>query len=98
MADEIAALGDLEADYMSGNCTLLSPAASQAGILEHYMTIAKKSPVPLIVYNIPSTTHNYIEPETINKLIAVKNIAESQRFIRKFYRDYHKGDYLRNPE
>ena len=74
VADEIAALGDLEADYIVATAPYYH-AASQADILEHYMTIAKKSPVPLIVYNIPSTTHNYIEPETINKLIAVKNIA-----------------------
>ena len=65
VADEIAALGDLEADYIVATAPYYH-AASQADILEHYMTIAKKSPVPLIVYNIPSTTHNYIEPETVS--------------------------------
>ena len=72
--DEIAALRDLEADYIVATAPYYH-AASQTDILEHYITIAEKSPVPLIIYNIPSTTHNYIEPETINKLIAVKNIA-----------------------
>lgn len=50
-------------------------AASQDDIYEHYRMITEKSKIPVIVYNIPSTTHNYIQPETIKKISAMENIA-----------------------
>lgn len=50
-------------------------AASQDDIYEHYRMITEKSKIPVIVYNIPSTTHNYIQPGTIKKISAMENIA-----------------------
>lgn len=41
---------------------------SQDGIYEHYSHVAKASPVPLILYNIPGRTSSNIEVDTVIKL------------------------------
>jgi dihydrodipicolinate synthase/N-acetylneuraminate lyase len=48
---------------------------SQEGILDHFRCIARESPVPVILYNIPQNTHNPISLSTIFELAAVDNIA-----------------------
>jgi 4-hydroxy-tetrahydrodipicolinate synthase len=48
---------------------------TQRGIYEHFSAIAKESPLPLIVYNVPSRTASNINADTILKLAASnKNI------------------------
>ena len=41
---------------------------SQRGLYEHFMAVAKNSPVPVILYNIPSRTGINMDPETTLKL------------------------------
>ncbi|NND31944.1 MAG: 4-hydroxy-tetrahydrodipicolinate synthase, partial [Saprospiraceae bacterium] len=41
---------------------------SQRGIFEHYSELARKSPVPIIIYNVPSRTASRIETDTIVRL------------------------------
>ncbi len=41
---------------------------TQEGIFQHYMEIAKVSPVPIIIYNVPGRTSSNIEAETIIRL------------------------------
>ncbi len=41
---------------------------TQEGIYRHYMEIAEASPLPIIVYNVPSRTASNIEPNTIINL------------------------------
>ena len=41
---------------------------SQEGIYRHYMEIAKASPVPVILYNVPGRTCSNVLPETICRL------------------------------
>ena len=49
---------------------------SQRGIYAHFAEIAKASPLPVILYNIPGRTSRNIEPETVLKLAAdFKNIV-----------------------
>lgn len=72
--EEMDALKDCGADYIVATPPYYH-AASQKDILEHYQAIAARAFAPVIVYNIPSTTHNYIEPETIEKLAELDNIA-----------------------
>jgi len=55
---------------------------SQEGIFQHYMEIAKVSPVPIIIYNVPSRTSSNINAETIirlantsEKFVAVKDAS-----------------------
>lgn len=62
-----------------------SPAYSkppQEGIYQHYMAIAEVSPVPVIIYNVPSRTGSNVKPETVlrlaessDKFIAVKEAS-----------------------
>jgi 4-hydroxy-tetrahydrodipicolinate synthase len=40
----------------------------QEGIFQHYMAIEKASPVPIIIYNVPSRTGSNIKPETVLRL------------------------------
>lgn len=55
---------------------------SQEGIYQHYMALAEASPLPIIIYNVPSRTASNISAATIvrlakasNKFIAVKDAS-----------------------
>lgn len=41
---------------------------TQEGIFQHYMEVAKVSPVPIIIYNVPGRTASNINAETIVRL------------------------------
>jgi 4-hydroxy-tetrahydrodipicolinate synthase len=43
---------------------------SQEGIYRHYAEVAKVSPVPVILYNVPGRTSSNVAPETICRLAA----------------------------
>lgn len=86
-------------------------AASQAEIVCHYREIARESPAPLILYTIPSCTHNPIALESVLELAAVENIVGLKDssgdfipFLRGVYTDLHRDfawiqgeDYLDGP-
>ena len=46
----------------------------QEGIYYHHMKIADKVDIPQILYNVPSRTASFIEPETVFRLSSHKNI------------------------
>jgi len=55
---------------------------SQEGMFRHYSAIAKESPLPIILYNVPSRTGVNLEAETVvrlaeasNKIVAVKEAS-----------------------
>src|SRR5690606_27575191 len=55
---------------------------SQEGMFRHYSAIAEASPVPLILYNVPSRTGVNLEAETVirlaessEKIVAVKEAS-----------------------
>jgi len=48
---------------------------SQNGLFEHFKTIAEASEIPVIIYNVPARTSLNIEPETLYRLSAIKNIC-----------------------
>lgn len=55
----------------------VSPAynkPTQAGIIAHYKAIAKASPVPVILYNVPGRTGSNMTAETTIELSKVRNI------------------------
>ncbi|HZR82492.1 MAG TPA: 4-hydroxy-tetrahydrodipicolinate synthase [Candidatus Binatia bacterium] len=57
---------------------LISPyynKPTQAGIVEHYRTVAAATRLPLIVYNIPGRTASTMEPETLARLAEIENIV-----------------------
>lgn len=72
--EEMEAIKDCDVDYIVATAPYYH-AASQEDIYEHFQTIAERAKAPLIIYNIPSTTHNYIEPETVKRLSMLENIA-----------------------
>ena len=71
---------------------------SQEGIFQHFTAIADASPVPVILYNVPSRTASNISAETTLRLAAHKNIAATKeasgnldqcmRIIRQKPRDF----------
>ena len=42
---------------------------TQRGIIKHYSIISKESPIPIILYNVPSRTGSMIEKETFLEII-----------------------------
>ena len=48
---------------------------TQEGLYQHFRTIAEEIDMPMIVYNIASRTGVNIEPETMQRLSKVRNIA-----------------------
>ena len=47
----------------------------QEGIYKHHIKIADEIDLPQILYNVPSRTASFIEPETVLKLSCHKNIV-----------------------
>jgi 4-hydroxy-tetrahydrodipicolinate synthase len=41
---------------------------SQEGIFQHYVAVSERSPVPIIIYNVPSRTGSNVEAETVIRL------------------------------
>ncbi len=72
--DELAALEDLEPDFVVA-VTPFYYGMPQQAVLAHFLQIADRSPVPLVLYNIPQCTHNAIAVETVLELAHAKNIA-----------------------
>jgi 4-hydroxy-tetrahydrodipicolinate synthase len=48
---------------------------SQAGIVAHFVEIARRSPVPVVVYNIPSRTGRLLEAGGVLELARTPNVA-----------------------
>lgn len=72
---------------------------SQEGIYQHYKAIAKSSPLPIILYNVPGRTASNILPETtlklareIDKIVAIKeasgNIDQCIKIIKSKPKDF----------
>ena len=72
---------------------------SQEGIYQHYKTIAKASPLPIILYNVPGRTASNILPETslklareVDKIVAIKeasgNIDQCMKLVKNRPKDF----------
>lgn len=48
---------------------------TQEGLYQHYCTIAKEIPIPIIIYNIPGRTGTNMLPETLARLAKIPNIV-----------------------
>lgn len=75
----LSVLKDIEAYHFNGIDAILSVSPyynkpTQAGIVEHYKAIAKASPRPVILYNVPGRTGSNIEAKTTITLSQVENI------------------------
>ena len=47
---------------------------TQEGVYQHYKKVAEEVDIPIIVYTVPSRTVVNIEPDTMKRLSAIKNI------------------------
>ena len=71
---EMEAMLPLEPDFV----VAVSPyyyAVPQGAVAAHFREVARRSPVPLILYNIPQCTHNPIALETVLELAREPNVA-----------------------
>ena len=72
--EELPRLLELEPDYL----VIIAPyylAMRQPDILAHFRAVLDVSSVPVIVYNIPSSTHNPIAVETVLELARDARVA-----------------------
>ncbi len=74
---------------------------SQKGIYNHYMSIARSSPVPIIIYNVPSRTGSNITAETTLKLAVgcdnfagIKEASGDMVQVMKIAKDKPAGFHL----
>ncbi|MCB0657362.1 MAG: 4-hydroxy-tetrahydrodipicolinate synthase [Saprospiraceae bacterium] len=72
---------------------------SQEGLFQHYAALARESPVPIILYNVPGRTGMNIAPETMFRLakthtniVAVKEASASLDQIQKLTK--HAPDHF----
>src|SRR3989442_6421552 len=62
---------------------------SEDGLFSHFETIARKSGLPLLVYNIPEWTHSFVPPSVIQRL------AEKRLIVGIKYTEYNLFNLLR---
>ncbi len=74
VVEEMHQLADLGPDYFVA-VTPYYGAKDQVTIYDHFATLAKESPVPLILYNIPGRTQSPMSVETTLRLSRLDNIA-----------------------
>jgi 4-hydroxy-tetrahydrodipicolinate synthase len=72
---------------------------TQEGIYQHYKAIAKASPLPIILYNVPGRTSSNILPETtlklareVDKIVGIKeasgNIDQCMKLVKNKPKDF----------
>jgi 4-hydroxy-tetrahydrodipicolinate synthase len=70
-AESVRALQELEAWPEVSAALVVVPSfirPSEQGVLAHFARLADESPVPLVVYNIPYRTGQYVSAETVRQL------------------------------
>jgi len=73
-------LEEIKSTDLSGVDAILSVSPyynkpSQEGIYQHFKAVAKTSPVPVILYNVPGRTASNLTAETTLRLAKLKNIV-----------------------
>lgn len=86
--DAIRVAADAGADAAMVTCpAYVRP--SQDGIAGHYKAIADQSPLPLLIYNVPSRTASDIKPETVarlathDRIVAIKEASGSIQRVQQ---------------
>jgi 4-hydroxy-tetrahydrodipicolinate synthase len=76
-----------DADDAGADAIVATPpyyyATSEDGLFGHFETIARKSALPLVVYNIPEWTHLFVPPSVVQRL------AEKQLIVAMKYTEYN---------
>lgn len=71
---EMDFLSDCDADFIVSTSPYYHTANQQV-IREHFKKVLAHANAPVIIYNIPSATHNPIELETIYEICELENVA-----------------------
>ncbi len=69
---------------------------TQEGLYQHFATISAKSPLPIILYNVPSRTQNDLLPETTAKLARLDNIIGIKEAATDEFRIHNLVQLLHN--
>ena len=74
-----AVINDINENDLTGYHAILSVVPmynkpSQEGIYQHYKSIAEASPLPILLYNVPSRTGTNMEAKTTLRLASLDNI------------------------
>jgi len=75
---EAVSLSRRSAEAGADGLLLISPyynRPEQAGLLDHYRTVADAVDLPQVVYNVPSRTGRNVEPDTVVALAEHRNVA-----------------------
>jgi 4-hydroxy-tetrahydrodipicolinate synthase len=64
-------------------------STGEDGLFDHFEVIARKSNLPLVLYNIPEWTHLFVPPSV------VKQLAEKQLIVGMKYTEYNLLNLLR---
>lgn len=64
-------------------------STGEEGLFDHFETIAKKSALPLFVYNIPEWTHIFVPPSVVRRL------TEQKLIVGMKYTEYNLLNLLR---
>ncbi|GGE46101.1 4-hydroxy-tetrahydrodipicolinate synthase [Pullulanibacillus camelliae] len=76
-AESVALTKEVEKLGVEG-VLLVSPYYSkpnQAGLYEHFKTIAQSVHVPIMLYNVPGRTASNLSPDTVVKLASIENVV-----------------------
>lgn len=94
--EEMKVLADLEPDFFV-SVTPFYMAALQEDIIFHFREIAKIAGAPLILYNIPSCTHNPMNLDSILELASAENIVGIKDSSGDFV-SFSRGVLKRTPD
>jgi 4-hydroxy-tetrahydrodipicolinate synthase len=68
----------IASDYGADAAVVTTPyyiEADDSGIRDHFLNVASRSPLPVVLYNIPSKTHHTLTPAIVAELVGTPNIV-----------------------
>jgi 4-hydroxy-tetrahydrodipicolinate synthase len=79
--DAHVALGDLPGDVVALTVVPYYVRPSEAGVVRHFQAVAERSPVPVLVYNIPPRTGIGLGADALLELAAVDGIVGMKQSV-----------------
>jgi 4-hydroxy-tetrahydrodipicolinate synthase len=73
--DRVDRMADTGADFLVVAAPFYYAVDSEAGLIDHYATIADRATAPVVLYNIPQNTHRPLTPAVVATLAAHPNIV-----------------------
>lgn len=67
----------------------------QEGMREHYLTVSRETDAHIVIYNVPSRTASYLEPETLIELASDPNVIGLKQAVDFRSPGQHREDTAR---